>query len=221
MHRPDHLSHSTSHCYKDGKCQFGFPKLLQETTKVDDSGRVIYRRCKDEDKMVVSYMPFLTELMDYHVNVDVTFTVNIFMYLYKYLFKGPDDARYAITNSELQRTNKLQDFVNARYVSATEATWRIFGFETTRMMPTVTSLPVHLPGGNYHPMSQKNGNASMASKLLRYFAHPTAPQFQSLMYTDFYSKYIHKPLTQAGIINPNQWLKQPSADINVPQNISA
>jgi hypothetical protein len=47
------------------------------------------------------------------------------------------------------------------------------------------------------------------------------PQFQSLKYTDFYSKYIHKPLTQAGNINPNQWLEQPSADINVPQIISA
>jgi hypothetical protein len=118
MHSTDHLSRSTNRCYKDGKCQFGFPKSLQETTKGDSSGRVMYRRCKDEDRMLVSYMLFLTEHMDCHLNVDVIFTINIFMYLYKYPFKGPDNARYAITNSELQRNDEFKDFVNSRYRGA-------------------------------------------------------------------------------------------------------
>jgi hypothetical protein len=166
-------------------------------------------------------MPFLTELMDCHVNVDVTFTVNIFMYLYKYLFKGPDNARYTITNPNQQHTDEIKDFVNARYVSASEATWRIVCFEISMKFLAVTSLTVHLPGENFHQMPRKNSTASTASKLLRYFARPTATQFVLLKYTEFYSKYIHKPLALASISNPNQWLERPSPDINIPQIISA
>ena len=36
--------------------------------------------------------------MDYHINIDICFTVNVFMYLYKYLFKGPDRTRFIIQN---------------------------------------------------------------------------------------------------------------------------
>jgi len=77
------------------------PKSLQETTKVQDSGRDINRGLKDEHKMLVSYMPLLTELMNCSLNVDVTFTVNMFKYLYECLFKAPGNARYAITHSAL------------------------------------------------------------------------------------------------------------------------
>jgi hypothetical protein len=221
MHRSDHLAYPTNRCYKDGKCLYGFPKPLQQTTTIDESGRVVYRRRKEEDRMFVSYMPFLTELMDCHVNVDVTFTVNIFMYLYKYLFKGPHNARYTITNPNQQHTDEIKDFVNARCVSASEATWRIFGFEISRKFLAVTSLTVRLPGENLQQMPRKNSTASTASKLLRYFARPTATQFLLLKYTEFYSKYIHKPHAQASISNPNQWLERPSPDINIPQIISA
>jgi len=170
--------------------------------------------------MVVSYMPFLTELMDSHVKVDVTFTVNIFMYLYKYLFKGPDNARYTITNPNQQHNDEIKDFVNACYVCASEATWRIFGFEISRRFPAVTSLTVHLPGENFQQMPRKISTASTASKLLRYFAHLTAMQFLLLKYTEFYRKYIHKPLAQTSNSNPNQSLERPSPDINIPQIIS-
>ena len=123
MHRSDHVEYPSNRCYKDGKCLLGFPKPLQHSTTIDESGRVVYRRCKEEHRMFVSNMPFVTELMDCHVNVDVTFTVNIFMYLYKYFIKGPDNARYMITNTDQQHTDQIKDFVNARNISASEATW--------------------------------------------------------------------------------------------------
>jgi len=34
-------------CYKNGKPAYNRPKQLQESTVVDDSGRVIFRRCKE------------------------------------------------------------------------------------------------------------------------------------------------------------------------------
>jgi len=166
-------------------------------------------------------MPFLTELMDCHVNVDVTFTVNIFLSLYKYLFKGPENTRYTIANPNQQHTEEIKDFVDARYVSASEATWKIFAFEISRKFPAVACLTVHLPGENFHQMPGKNGTASPASQLLRYFAHQTGTQFLLLKYTAFYRKYIHKPLARAYNSNPNEWLERPSPDINISQIISA
>jgi len=221
MDHSDHLAYPTNRCYKDGKCLNGFPKPLQQTTTIDESGRVIYRRCKEEDRMIVLYMPFLTELMDCHVNVDMTFTVNIFMYLYKYLFKEPDNTSYMITDPNQQHTDQIKDFVNAHYVRASEAPWRIFGFEISRKHPAVAFLTVYLPGENFHQMPRKNGTASTTSKLLRYCAHPTATQFLLPRYTEFYNTYIHKLLAEASNCNLNQRLERPSPDINIPQIISA
>ena len=63
-------------------------------------------------------MPALTKLMECHINVDVCFTVNIFMYLYKYLFKGPDHSNFALTWGQPQsqaddtESNELDDYIN-------------------------------------------------------------------------------------------------------------
>lgn len=73
----------------------------------------------------MAYMPFLTNLLDCHVNVDVCLTVNIFMYLYKYLFKGPDRMMFTISSADSDKGNEISNYINARYLSASEATWQI------------------------------------------------------------------------------------------------
>lgn len=193
MHREDHLSSPNNRCYVKGQCQCSHPNPLQRTTALDESGRVIYRCRIEKDRMVVSYMPFPMELMDRHVNVDVTFTVSIIMYLYKYLFNGPDTTQDTIDDPGKDDVDEIKDFINACYVSASEAAWRIFNFEIMRKFPTISSLPVHLPGQNFHQMPQRNGTASTASKLLRSFARPNIPLFTALKYTGCYAKYIHNP----------------------------
>ena len=44
--------------------------------------------------------------------------------------------------------NEVQNFINARYIGATEALWRLFGFPMHGMYPEVTKLPIHLPEGH-------------------------------------------------------------------------
>ena len=44
--------------------------------------------------------------------------------------------------------NEVQNFINARYIGATEALWRLFGFPIHGMYPEVTKLPIHLPEGH-------------------------------------------------------------------------
>ena len=96
MHSKNHLNRPSSRCNRKGKCIYNYPIPLSTVTTVNESGRLIYKRTTEEDQWVVFYIPTFTKLMDCHVNVDVCFTVNVFMYLYKYLFKGPDRTRFAI-----------------------------------------------------------------------------------------------------------------------------
>jgi hypothetical protein len=138
------------------------------------------------------------------------------MYLYKYLFKGPDNTRYTITNHNQQHTDEIMDFVNTCYITASEATWRIFDFEISRTLPAVVYLTVQLPGENFHQVPRKNGTLSKVFKLVRYFARPTAMQFLLLKYTGFYRQYIHEPITEASNSNFNQWLERLLPDINIP-----
>ena len=67
------------------------------------------------------------------------------MYLYKYLFKGPDQARYSIVSGESitepdgqgvqNEHNEFRDYVQARYLSSSEAVWRIFAYDITNKTP--------------------------------------------------------------------------------------
>ena len=43
------------------------------------------------------------------------------------------------------RVNECQNFINARYIGATEALWRLFGFPMHKMSPEVTQMAIHLP----------------------------------------------------------------------------
>jgi hypothetical protein len=219
MHNPNHLDSPRSRCYKDGKCIYGYPQALQTVTTLDNNGRVIFRRRKEEDRMVVPYIPFLTELMDCHIAADITSTVNIFMYLYKYLFKGPDKTMFSVTDPTSRRVDQIKDYINARYLSSAEAAWRILSYDTSNINPSVTCLHIHLPGENTPQLGSGN-DTSTASQLLRYFARPYDSEFRSLTYTEFYSRYIHYPYDPTSILPPGQWYEREIPDINNRKIIS-
>ena len=120
-------------------------------------------------------MPALTKLMECHVNVDVCFTVNIFMYLYKYLFKGPDRSKFALTwgqpKMDDNEVNEFDDYIASRYLSTTEAAWCILAFDIMRKSPVVVLIPIHLPDRNFGQMRKGiTYKDLLSSKLLRYFA---------------------------------------------------
>ena len=76
---------------------------------------------------MVSYIPGLSQFIDCHVNVDICFTANVFMYLYKYLFKGPDRTHFTLREQRAQNSeepiDEIKDYVTAHYLSASEAAW--------------------------------------------------------------------------------------------------
>jgi hypothetical protein len=149
-HSKDHLTREISCCRSGNRCIYGFPHAITPETWIDDDGHVHYHRRNEDDRWIAPHIPILIDELDCHIFVDVVFTVSIFMYLYKYLFKGPDHAYFQIRNGadSEQRINEIDDYVCGRYICATEAAWRIFGFDITTKQPSVTCLPIHLPGQN-------------------------------------------------------------------------
>ena len=64
-----------------------------------------------------------------------------YSYAFKYIQKGCDMATF-----ELQQCDEIKRWLDGRYVSASEAAWRILHFEMHERSPNVVRLQVHLPG---------------------------------------------------------------------------
>ncbi|KAN0080965.1 hypothetical protein V8E54_004169, partial [Elaphomyces granulatus] len=84
-----------------------------------------------------------------HIYVDVCATSMVFLYLYKYLFKGPGHARFTVHSLEQdidgdRPRDEYQVFVNGRYLEAIY----LFGFNCVWKHPSVVGLLVHLKGRN-------------------------------------------------------------------------
>ncbi|GJY82215.1 putative PIF1 DNA helicase/replication protein A1-like protein [Tanacetum coccineum] len=62
-------------------------------------------------------------------------------YLFKYINKGPDRVSATVDGEEV---DEIKDYLNCRYVSASEAAWRIYGFDIHYRTPAVERLPFHL-----------------------------------------------------------------------------
>lgn len=187
MHPHNHLDTTYSRCNKKGKCCYGFPHPSTSLTSVDEFGRVHLRRRSAIDAWVVSYCPALTRLMECHCHVDICFTSNAFLYLYKYLFKGADGTKFAI--AEAAPIDEFQDYLHARYLSSVEAVWRILAFEISVKSPTVTSYSLHLPNRQLGQMVRRGSEASMVTPLLIYLSRPVRDEWTDLKYLDFYQQY--------------------------------
>ena len=139
---------STGHCTKK------FPKEFTAQTVESPDGFPIYRRRDNgrtvnkhtttgeiqvDNRFVVPYNPYLIKKYDCHINVEVCCSVKSVKYLYKYVYKGHDAAVAEVSRDE------IKEYINARYVSAQEAVWRIFELPLFGCSHTITRLPVHLP----------------------------------------------------------------------------
>lgn len=125
--------------------------------------------------------------------------------MYKYLFKGPDYTLFTLTDD--QNRDEGEDYIRGRYLSASEAMWRIFQFEITHKTPAVIGLKVHLPGQNLHQMRRQDNSQSTGSDLLRYFARPSHPSFDNLTYMQYYTNYRLSKHRHDIPLGENQWLE--------------
>jgi hypothetical protein len=171
---------------------------VREQTTVNEHGRVQYRRRSPESAWIVSYIPALLLLLKCHIFVDVCFTANIVLYLYKYFFKGADTTRFEIVSAvDPSPHREVDDFQIARYLSSSEAAWRILNYNITNIQPSVTAYAIHLPNKQLGQMWRTKGTTSSVTAFLRYLHRPAGPEFDSLKLLDFYSRYWAQPVSKA------------------------
>ncbi|KAE8240488.1 hypothetical protein A4X13_0g7779 [Tilletia indica] len=144
-----------------GQCAAFFPRPYADKTILDDDGYPTYRRrndgrqyFKDTDhkkaypvtnQLIVPYSPYLSSRLEAHVNVEVCTSITAVKYLYKYVYKGPD--RVSITlgpeGEEIEQVNEVKAYLDARYISASEAAARTLGLSLHQRYPAVEALPLH------------------------------------------------------------------------------
>ena len=91
---------------------------------------------------------YVSLLFSCHINVEVCNSVNACKYLYKYVYKGSDRAMVRTEPGERSTkeaaVDEIQEYQDLRSIGASEACWRIFGFELGYQRPHVLALPIHL-----------------------------------------------------------------------------
>lgn len=85
-------------------------------------------------------------------------TVKSVKYIYKYVYKGHDRASVEMRSSgregqtengvavQVEGEDEIKQFLDARYVSASEACWRIFHYSLHKKYPSHQRLQIHLEG---------------------------------------------------------------------------
>lgn len=105
---------------------------------------------------------------NFHICVEVAATLACVVYLFKYVYKGPDRAQATVgedsepmswvqdnaaciivyfnilfLTSSTHHPDEITSYLDGRYVSTSEASWRLFGFPLHEMRPFVIPLAVH------------------------------------------------------------------------------
>ena len=160
----------------DGKCAKDYPKFLRESTEVGCDSYHNYRRRAVEDggntgrvnirrggtyiqhvvdnRWVVPYNPFLLKQFNSHINVEICSSIKSIKYVLKYVTKGSDQSVFQLQREE--QADEIAVFQNARYVSSTEAAWRILEHPIHEHFPPVIPLAVHLENGQRVIFNEQN-----------------------------------------------------------------
>ena len=139
-------------CMHENQCVKRYPKEFQSVTQNNNKGYPLYRRRNNnrtvevknvqlDNRWVVPYNPYLLLKYNAHINVEICSTVMAVKYLYKYVYKGHDRALLEVKNN----SDEIAQYVDGRYLSASESCWRIFRYSMHHESPNVVRLAIHLP----------------------------------------------------------------------------
>jgi hypothetical protein len=190
---------------ENGNCNKHFPKELTTESHLDERGFPVYKRVTTEDQFVVPYNPALLSYVDAHVNIELASYVNVIRYLYKYIYKQPDSTPFLVDDDSI--IDEVAEYKRGRYVSASEAAWRLCGFHTQSREPAVQMVPVHLPGYDNIMFYEGQEHAALdnsVSLLNRYFARPYGEAYDNLTYTQYYEKYNVEKKCPRTVQNPDR-----------------
>jgi len=165
-----------------------------------------------DNRWIVPHNLYLAAKYGAHINIEICTTVTAVKYLFKYVYKGHDRATVQVGvqaanmndggipgGAVLEERDKIKQYVDARYVSASESIWRVFGFQLHDEKPNVTRLQLHLPG--HHQVSFQdnepieeviNRAAQERTSLTAFFNfNRNTPSEQPTAYIDFPKTHVY------------------------------
>jgi hypothetical protein len=206
MHGPCGALNRNCPCTKNRQtCKNNYPRPFNESTiqgkdsypvyrRRKDGRTVIVRKCTLDNRWVVPYNPYLLRMFNCHINVEICSSIKAVKYLFKYIYKGHDRASISVREAEVDEIRQYRD---ARWVTPPEALWRIYGFELSKIHPSVLQLQLHLE--NMHMVSyndKENINDVISrdgtdrSMLTAYFeANNLDEKARGILYRDFPEHY--------------------------------
>lgn len=195
-----------------GKCSKRFPKAFCSTTSMTEETYCTYKRRDDgrrhrrspnsteefHNGHVVPYNPVFLIKYDCHINVECCVSIKSVKYIHKYIYKGHDRTTLE------QDVNEVKAYIDARYVSANEAVWRLFRFRLHEEKPSVERLPVHLPGQQNVVFTANNTSQEIlnriqnkVTKLMAYFNYyHDNPDSTKYLYQEFPQHFVWINKTQ-------------------------
>ncbi|XP_076945766.1 uncharacterized protein LOC143616964 [Bidens hawaiensis] len=133
------------------------------------------------------------------------------------LRKGPDRATISLVqnntaDNEDSQVDEIKAFYDCRYLSACEASWRIFAFDVHYRVPAVTRLPFHLPGQQqviYGPEEDIEDVLTKTSNSVSMFtcwmvANRNYEHARRLSYAEFPTQFVWKKTS------PPKWVERQS-----------
>ncbi|KAH9547373.1 hypothetical protein CY35_11G030800 [Sphagnum magellanicum] len=196
-------------CMADGVCSKGYPKAFTEHTTDTTGSYPTYRRRDDgrtferggfafDNRWVVPYNPYLSLFFNCHINVEVCSSVAAVKYLYKYVYKGHDRAQVDVgpvdaaaldgtAPAQPRMRDEIKIYQDGRYVSTSEASHRMYGFDLHKEHPNVVRL-----GTDVAAILNRNPHTTLTAwfafnKTAREHLNPSAPLRLALntLYHDF------------------------------------
>ncbi|XP_013595152.1 PREDICTED: uncharacterized protein LOC106303427 [Brassica oleracea var. oleracea] len=206
-----------------GECTKKYPKPYSNNTTIDESAFVVYKRQVNtrasvlkgdielNNRNVVPHNLSLVKKYKAHINVEWCCKTSAIKYLFKYITKGVDRALALLEQSgckdkatldrkrEHLELDEIDRFLKCRYISACEASWRLFSFHIHHNQPSMMKLKIHLPGKQRLLYNQNKSLEEVLSKedidktmLNAYFvANEKYEEARELTYVQFPSRFVY------------------------------
>ncbi|XP_058740878.1 uncharacterized protein LOC131613207 [Vicia villosa] len=115
---------------------------------------MIHGPCGLANRYGVPYNAYLLKKFQAHINMEWCNQGTSVKYLFKYINKGYDTITAAAVeidtdeNFIVRNIDEIRQYLDCRYVSPSEACWRIFSFPIHGRSPVVARLYFHVEGNN-------------------------------------------------------------------------
>uniref|UniRef100_A0A0R0KKU5 Helitron helicase-like domain-containing protein n=1 Tax=Glycine max TaxID=3847 RepID=A0A0R0KKU5_SOYBN len=190
------------------------PCEIMQSKSPYSNGYPIYRRRNDgrtiskngviiDNRYTIPYNAKFPRKYQAHINIEWCNQNTSIKYLFKYINKGYDrvtavvvyDANGALENP-ITQNDEIKEYVDCRYISPCEATWRIFYFPIHARKPVVERLHFHLP--RQHNVLYEDDDDILSkpnisdSKFLAWMnSNKCFSEGRNLTYSQFVSKFVY------------------------------